>query len=264
MSFSTIFGLLAAIGLFGSAIYMNTDNYIMFLSVTAAMMVFGGTIAGTLIAYEPQLVWLSLKLITRIVFSPAVGRNVLKGEVGRIIRWAYAVQKGGIRALEKDAESAIQGDVFLKFGVQIVTSGYQGQEVREIMNNVIESTYGRNMVQVDILKSMGAAAPSFGMIGTLVGLIIMLDNLGGDPSELGKGLAVALMTTLYGVLAARIIFIPAATKMNQRERLVRFRNYLIVEGLVLLTEKKSPRQIQDRMNSYLDPSIHFDIDQMRQ
>ena len=110
---------------------------------------------------------------------------------------------------------------------------------------------------------MGAAAPAFGMIGTLVGLIIMLDNMGGDPSSLGKGLAVALLTTLYGVLFSRIIFLPAATKILQREEIIRFRNYLIAEGLSLLADKKSPRYIQDRMNSYLDPAIHFNIDKMK-
>ena len=101
------------------------------------------------------------------------------------------------------------------------------------------------------------------MIGTLVGLIIMLDNMGGDPSSLGKGLAVALLTTLYGVLFARIFFLPTATKVLQREQIVKFRNYLVAEGLALLADKKSPRYIQDKMNSYLDPSIHFNIDKMK-
>jgi chemotaxis protein MotA len=110
---------------------------------------------------------------------------------------------------------------------------------------------------------MGAAAPAFGMIGTLVGLIIMLGSMGGDPSTLGSGLAVALCTTLYGVIFSQIIFLPSANKIMQREQIIRFRNYLVAEGLVLLADKKSPRFIQDRMNSYLDPAIHFDIDKMK-
>jgi chemotaxis protein MotA len=110
---------------------------------------------------------------------------------------------------------------------------------------------------------MAEAAPAFGMIGTLVGLVIMLDNMGGDPGGLGKGLAVALLTTLYGVLFARIILLPAATKILQREQIIRFRNYLVAEGLALLADKKSPRYIQDKMNSFLDPSLHFNIDAMK-
>jgi len=263
MSLATIFGVVGALGLFFGAIIFSTDNYIIFLSGSSLVMVVGGTLTSTFISYEPRYVWLSLKLIWRIVFSPKVGRNLLKSEVGRIIRWAHTVQKNGVPALEAEALKATKGDKFLRFGVEMVISGYTGNEVREIMTNTIETTYGRNTVQVEILKGMASAAPAFGMIGTLVGLIIMLDNMGGDPSSLGQGLAVALLTTLYGVLFSRIIFLPTATKVQQREQIVRFRNYLLAEGLSLLADKKSPRYSQDKMNSYLDPSIHFNIDKMK-
>jgi chemotaxis protein MotA len=263
MSLATIVGFIGAMGLFLGAIMIATDNFWIFLSLESFIMVAGGTLAATFISYEPRYVLLSLKLILRIMMSPRIGRNVLKNEVGRVIRWAYTVQKNGIPALEQEAKKSTAGDRFLKFGVDMVISGYTGPEVREIMNTTIETTFGRNTVQVDILKNMGAAAPAFGMIGTLVGLIIMLDNMGGDPSSLGKGLAVALLTTLYGVLFARIVFLPAATKILQREQIIRFRNYLVAEGLALLADKKSPRYIQDKMNSFLDPSLHFNIDKMK-
>ena len=250
-------------GLFLGAIVTATDNYWIFLSGASLVMVAGGTLASTFISYEPRYVMLSLKLILRIVVSPNIGRNVLKNEVGRVIRWAYTVQKNGVPALEQEAKKATRGDKFLKFGVDMVISGYSGEEVRDIMTTTVETTFGRNTVQVNILKNMAGAAPAFGMIGTLVGLIIMLDNMGGDPSALGGGLAVALLTTLYGVMFARILFLPAATKIMQREQIIRFRNHLVAEGLALLADKKSPRYIQDKMNSYLDPSIHFNIDKMR-
>ena len=197
------------------------------------------------------------------MFSAKVGRNILKAEVGRVIRWAYTVQKSGVPALESEAKKAVKGDKFLQFGIEMVISGYTGDEVREILANTIETTYGRNTVQVNILNAMAAAAPAFGMIGTLVGLIIMLDGMGGDPSQLGAGLAVALLTTLYGVIFSRMVFMPAATKIMQREQIVRFRNFLVAEGVALLADRKSPRYIQDKMNSYLDPAIHFDIDKMK-
>lgn len=263
MAITTVLALVSTFGLFLGSIFWNTDNPWIFVSLSSFIMVAGGTLASTFISYEPRYVMLSLKLIYRMVISPKVGRNVLKSEVGRVIRWAYTVQKRGVPALEQEANRAVRGDKFLKFGIDMVVSGYSGDEVREIMNNTIETTFARNTVQVQILKNMGTAAPAFGMIGTLVGLIIMLDNMGGDPSSLGKGLAVALLTTLYGVLFARIIFIPAATKILQREEIVRFRNYLIAEGLALLADKKGPRYIQDRMNSFLDPAIHFNIDKMK-
>ena len=117
------------------------------------------------------------------------------------------------------------------------------------------------MVQADILKNMAAAAPAFGMIGTLVGLIVMLQSLTSNPDGIGDGLAVAMLTTLYGVLIARLVFLPAASKIAQKEGIMRFRNFLITEGFGMLADTKSPRYIQDKMNSYLDPTIHYNIDQ---
>ncbi len=227
-------------------------------------MVFGGTLAGSFISYEPRYIIIALKLIWRMLFAATVGRNVLKAEVGRVIRWAYTVQKSGIPALEAESKRAVRGDKFMKFGVEMVVSGYTGDEVREILNTTIETTFGRNTVPVHILKGMGSSAPAFGMIGTLVGLVIMLDGMGDDPSKLGAGLAVALLTTLYGILFARLVFMPASAKIMQREQILRFRNFLVAEGLALLADRKSPRFIQDKMNSFLDPAIHFNIDKMKQ
>ncbi len=263
MSITTIIAIFLAFGLFVGAILLQTDNPMIFVSLSSAVIVFGGTMAATFISYEPRYVFLSLKLIYRIALSPKIGRNVLKTEVGRVIKWAYTVQKKGLPALETETQKATRGDRFLKFGLDCVVSGYSGDEVRVILANTVATTYGRNTIQVKILRNMGTASPAFGMIGTLVGLIIMLDNMGGDPSSLGKGLAIALITTLYGVLFARLILLPVADKVQQREQIVRFRNQLLAEGLALLAERRNPRFIQDKMNSYLDPVIHFNIDKMK-
>lgn len=262
MSFATILGILGGIGLFIGAIVMSTDNYFMFLDLPSFIMVIGGTFAATFVSYEPRYVLMSVKLIGRLVFAPKVGRNILTAEIGRIIKWGYSVQRNGIPALEADSKKAARGDRFLKFGLDMVISGYTGDEVREILTTTIETTFVRNTIQANILKAIAATCPAFGMIGTLIGLVIMLDGMGADPAQLGAGLAVALLTTLYGVVFARMIFLPAANKIQQREEIVRFRNYLVAEGLSLLADRKSPRYIQDRMNSFLDPAIHYNLDKM--
>ncbi|WP_142850311.1 motility protein A [Telmatospirillum sp. J64-1] len=260
MSFSTILGFLAGVGLFLGSIMLSSDNWWIFLNAPSFVMVIGGTFAATFIAFEPRYVMQALRILQSILFAHKIGRAILTNEVGRVIRWGYLTQKGGLPALEADAGKLKGQDKFLSFGVNLVITGYTGEEVRQILANTIESTFQRNTVPADILRHMAATAPAFGMIGTLVGLIIMLDNMGSDPSKLGPGMAVALITTLYGVLFARLILIPASAKVQQREEIVRFRNYLVAEGLALLAERKSPRYIQDKMNSYLDPSLHFDID----
>ena len=260
MSFTTFIGVIVGFGLFIFSIILSTDNYWIFVSGPSLLRVIGGTFAATLIGQEVRHVILALRGIIGIFTVQRGERNVLNREVGRVIRWGYLVQSGGVLALEDEA-AKVHGDEFLHFGVELILSGNDGDEVREILLNVAATTYERNTVQANILKSMGATAPAFGMIGTLVGLIIMLDSMGDDPSKLGSGLAVALNTTLYGVLVARMVFIPAAAKQEQREQIGRFRNELMAEGLALLADQTSPRTIQDRMNSFLDPAIRFDIDQ---
>lgn len=260
MSLATIIGFLSGLILFVGSIFLATDNFLVFLNLASIVMVVGGVFASTFISYEPRYVLQAFKLMSSIFFAPKVQRGVLQGEVGRCIRWGYMIQKSGITSLESDTAKLKRQDRFLGFGVDLVVSGYTGAEVRQILTNTIETTFQRNCIPSEILRNMAGAAPAFGMIGTLVGLIIMLGKMGADPSQLGPGMAVALLTTLYGVLLPRLILLPAASKLQQREEIVRFRNYLVAEGLSLLAERRNPRFIQDAMNSFLDPAIHFDID----
>ncbi len=261
MSLNTLVAALMGFGLFIAAIALSTDNFLVFLSGAGFILVVGGTLAATFISYEFRYVLSALGAIAGTFAIDRMGRTRLNAEVGRVIRWAYLVQREGIVSLDAEVKKTPGWDGgFLRFGVELITTEYSGDEVKEILANVIESTFDRNMVSASILRSMAAAAPAFGMVGTLIGLIIMLDKMGGDPSALGVGLAVALVTTLYGVMLARLVFAPAASKVQQREEIFRFRNYMIAEGLAMLADEASPRRIQDHMNGYLDPTIRYDID----
>ena len=260
MSISTILGFLAGLLMIVVSVTMATDRYAAFFHVHSLMIVVGGTLASAFISYEPRYVFLAIKLLQSIFFAPKISRDVLMGEVGRIIRWGYVVQKGGLQGLESDSKKIKGQDPFLGFGVDLVISGYTGQEVRETMQNMFDSAFHRSLVPAEILRNMAGTAPAFGLIGTLIGMVIMLDNMSGDPSQLGSGLAVALTATLYAVVAARLILLPCASKIQQREEMVHFRNEIVGEGLALLAERKNPRYIQDRLNSFLDPKIHFNIE----
>lgn len=171
------------------------------------------------------------------------------------------MQKAGTLAVDAESKKTPGWDSgFLRFGIELILTGYGGEEVRRILANTIETTFERNMGRAAILRSMAATAPAFGMIGTLVGLVIMLDKMGGDPSAISPGLAVALITMLYSILLARLVSAPAASKPQQREEISRHRGYLIADGLSMLADKARPRHIQGRMNSCLDPTIRYDID----
>ena len=122
------------------------------------------------------------------------------------------------------------------------------------------SSYQRDGKPSEILTNIGAYAPAFGMAGTLIGLVVMLGNMGADPAAIGSGMAVALITTFYGVMSARLIYLPIGVKLGAKNDETLFRNLLVTESLVLLAERKSPRYIQDKLNAFLDPSQHFLID----
>ena len=115
MSIGTIIGFLGGVGLFIGAILWETNNFLIFVSISSFVMVLGGTLAASFISYEARYVLLSLRMIGKIIFSPRIGRNLLKSEVGRVIRWGYTVQKSGLPALEAEASKLKRTDRFMAF-----------------------------------------------------------------------------------------------------------------------------------------------------
>lgn len=261
MSRGTLFGFIGGWLLIIISIRLATDNFGLFVDAVSAVLVIGGSYMAMFISFESKDVLSSTKAASKIFKQYKDSTISYKDEVGRFVQWAYVTQKNGLQGLENEALTSVgNDDPFLKYGVELVISGYTGNEVREILKEACFSTYQRAGKDPEIMKQLGANTPAFGMAGTLIGLIVMLGNMGGDPTSIGTGMAVALITTMYGVLAARLIFLPAFTKMSQRTDDTLFRNLLITESLVLLAERKSPRYIQDRLNAFLDPNQHFLID----
>jgi chemotaxis protein MotA len=173
-----------------------------------------------------------------------------------IIAWARIMKDKGLRGLENQVDDEGINDPFVRYGLDMVVSNYTGEEVRGMMETAAEAFYERDTIPANILLAMASHAPAFGMVGTLIGMVIMLGNFSGDMSGIGHGLAVALLATLYGVVTARMLYLPAATKIMQKQDNLRFRNHLITEGMAMLVANKSPRYIQDKLNSFLKPGLH--------
>lgn len=260
LSWETIIGFGAGVGLFAYAIFSSTNNAIMFWSISSLAMVLGGTLAAAMISYQARYVMRTLKAMFGILVPTQVSPHSLFSDVGKLLEWSKEVKQHGPAILDDKLENGGKGmDVFTKYGLTLLTTGYKGEELRELLMEFCETLYDRSQVQVGVLKTMASYAPAFGMIGTLVGLVIMLDNIGSDVSALGKGLALALITTLYGVVLANLFFKPAALKTDQKNNVQRFRNTLLLEGFVMLSTKTDPLKMQDKLNSFLDPAIHFDL-----
>ena len=258
ISVSTLFGMFIGVGLFVFAVVSNTTQYFIFWSLSSLMLVLGGTLAATMISYEGRYVWRALGTLARVVVPTQYRPEVLYTEVEQIINWGKIGATEGITGLERVfVKTERNADSFLRHCMHLFLSGYTEEDLRWKLTTMMNTTYERNMVQARILNTMASIAPAFGMIGTLVGLIIMLSELDGGNSNLGMGLALALITTLYGVILAQLLFKPAARRAEQKEQILKFRNSLVIDAFMLLVSQASSRQIQDHMNSFLAPEIHF-------
>lgn len=259
VSLATLAGTIFGFSLILGAIAHGTNNYLSFLSLEGFLIVIGGTIANAYMSYQATYVVLAFRAMWHMVKKPVATREGLNAEIMRLIKWAYLVHSKGLVGLEGEIGTQIK-EPLLRYGVELVVTGYQAEVIRAMMNTAVEADFERSIAPVTVLRNMASTAPAFGMVGTLVGMVIMLQNIQADMSMIGMGLAVALLATLYGIIVARLICLPAADKLMQKEEIMRFRNYMMTEGLVLLAEKQSPRYMQDKLNSFLDPAIHFDLD----
>jgi chemotaxis protein MotA len=145
---------------------------------------------------------------------------------------------------------------FLKDGVQMVVDGYSLEEVTDILETRIEYREKREKVQTDMLKAMGDLAPAWGMVGTLIGLVLMLAGFGGEggADNLGGGMAAALITTLYGAVFANLFFLPMAQKMGNKTTQTSMSANLLVEAARLIHQKKHPIIVREKLNSFIPPS----------
>ncbi len=261
MSMGSLLAFIAGFMVVIGSIVSATDRPLMFIDIPSMIVVVGGTLVASFISYESKTAVGGLKLALSTFKKHKDSENSLKDEVGRIVRWAYIIQKNGLQGLENEVTDELrQENPFLAYGADLVVTGYTGAEIKQILEHMLDSQAERCKRTSDVLMKLGGDAPAFGMLGTLIGLVIMLGNMGGDPSAIGPSMAVALITTFYGIILARIMFIPMATKASARSDVTLFKNNLQMEGLVLLAERKSPRYIQDKINSFVDAKEQFLID----
>jgi chemotaxis protein MotA len=260
ISFSTLAGIFIGFGLFAFAIMEGTENYIIFWSFSSLLLVLGGTLAASMISYEGRYVWKALGTLTQVIVPTQVSPQVLYEDVQKIIDWGKIGARDGLPGLESEFSKLTSDkntDSFLQHCIQLMLAGYTEDNLRGKLETAMNTTYERNMVRATILNTMANIAPGFGMIGTLVGLIVMLSELDGGTGNLGQGLAIALITTLYGVILAQLVFKPASRKAEQKEQMMRFKNQLTIDAFLLLVGRANSFEIQDHLNSYLDPAVQF-------
>jgi chemotaxis protein MotA len=239
-----------------SPLVMGGHIFLLLFSLGGLIIVVGGVITVAFMSFEAAEVHKAIESIRQLFKEKQAAPDNLKSDVTAIIYCARLLMEKGMRNLESIIDKVGIRDPFVRYGLTMVVSEYKPEEVRGMMETAADACFERDNVPVEILQAMTSHAPAFGMVGTLVGMVAMLCSLSDDVTGIGPSLAVAFLSTLYGVLSARMVYIPAASRLRQIVAQRRFRNYLITEGMVMLVSKKTPMYVQDRLNSFLRPEAY--------
>ena len=247
-----LFGFDCMVGSIAYALFVegSAGGFGNFLSAPSFGIVFGGMIASIFVAF-PMYHVTALGKAIGAVLKPADDK--MGPLVEMAVETADVARKG-----PADLEKGVDGirNYFFKDGVQMVVDGYSLEETTEIMETRIEYREKREKIQTDMLKSMGDLAPAWGMVGTLIGLVLMLAGFGGEggADNLGGGMAAALITTLYGAVFANLFFLPMAQKMGNKTTQTSMSAALLVEAARLIHQKKHPIIVREKLNSFIPPA----------
>jgi len=241
---ATIIGIVVA---FGLVIFAIGGGISSFIDPPSMMIVLGGTIGVLLVGY-PLGKCLSVIGVVMKTFMYKVdsGPDV----ISKLVELAQTVRKDGILALESEIGSI--ENKFMAKGLQMAIDGQEPAAIEDILYMEIDKVSERHASGADMFTSLGTYAPSMGMIGTLVGLVLMLQNM-SDPSSIGPSMSIALLTTFYGALLANILFLPMAGKLKTRSKEELLIHEIILVGIQSLVAGENPRIMEQKLLGYLPP-----------
>lgn len=246
MDIATIVGFIAAVTCLMVGIGSNLPSMI---DPPSMIIVVGGTLAATLIANPLQEV---IGLIGVIKCAVLTNVPMPTEIIERIVGFAETARREGILSLEAAIEEG--DDPFLSTGVRLAVDGTEPDLIMDILETELQFVEERHKEGQEIIANMGNAAPAFGMIGTLIGLVIMLKNM-DDPAAIGPGMAIALLTTMYGAILANIIFGPISAKLKRYSSKEVLAKRMIIEGIMSIQSGDNPRIVEHKLSVFLSPKV---------
>lgn len=245
MDLLSILGVIIGFAALLGGNFLEGGSWQSLLNGPAALIVFGGTFGAAMLQTPKSSLGRSMSMF-RWVFVPPV--NVFQDGVARIVSWAMAARKEGLLGLESLSET--EADPFSRKGLALLVDGSEPEAIRRVLETELIIQEQRDSDAVKFYESMGGYAPTIGIIGAVMGLIHVMRNL-ADPNELGPGIAIAFVATIYGVAFANLFLLPVANKLkmciNEQSQ---FRE-LIIEGIIAIAEGENPRAIELKLNGYL-------------
>lgn len=251
MDLATVIGLVCA--LFLIVFGIKPQNLPAFIDLPSVYITLGGAVSATIMAFP------AAKLVT--AFGVVKNAFFVKIEtpveiIKQLVEFAEQARREGILTLE--ARAAEIKDEFLKKGIQLAVDGTESELIKDILSTEIAFTESRHEEGAKIFDFLGSMGPSFGMIGTLVGLVLMLGNM-SNVESIGPNMAVALITTLYGSILANVFCLPIVEKLRGYSRKEILIKELMLEGIMSLQSGDNPRIVEQKLTAFLEPGIRVSV-----
>lgn len=247
MNPSTLIGMVASVLLMAVIVFFASDDPLRFIDGPSIAIVFGGTLAATFLSYPLKEVLRVLPLVGQVLREDHVDT---RGPIEELVALSRLWMQGDLVAVEKYLAQV--KNPFLRTGVQLVIDRTPEDEIVDLLQWRIAHLRSREAAEAQLFRVMASYAPAFGMLGTLLGLINLMDLVGaGDMQAIGQQLAVALVTTFYGVLLANLVFKPIAVKLERRteQRLVLMN--MVLEGVSLMCAGRSPALMRETLKAFV-------------
>jgi len=250
MDIASIVGLLLGISLLVISIMISPGaSFGAFVDYPSLMVVIGGSVAAVLVCF-PLKSFLNMgRVLKNVFFNKPEDISEL---IEQIVSLAETARRDGLLALEGRVEEI--SNPFIVLGIQMAVDGTRPEVIEDIMRTEMDAVATRHSNGKKVLEQMGRFAPAFGMIGTLLGLIIMLGQL-DNPDNLGPGMAVALITTLYGAIVANVFFLPCAEKLALISKYELLAMEVVVRGIMAIQSGENPRVIEQKLTTFIPPKL---------
>ncbi len=248
MDIATILGIVIALGAIIGGQALEGGHIGSILQLTAFIIVMGGTIGACCVQNPLPVVIRAIGALSMAISGPHIDN---KGMIKQILDLANVSRKQGLLALEGKLKEL--KDPFMKKGVQLIVDGTDPKAVHEILEIELEHQEEEGLVAAKVWEAAGGYAPTVGILGAVLGLIHVMENL-ADPSKLGGGIAVAFVATVYGVGAANLFFLPLANKIKFKLKEEAASRTMVIMGLVGLAQGENPRLLQEKLESFLPHS----------
>jgi len=245
MDLVSIFGILLAFTAIIGGQILEGGHVGSLMQLTAFIIVLGGTTGAIMLQSSPKIFFEGMRLAKWIIWPPKANQQLL---IEQVLIWSNLARKGGLLALESQLDQL--EDAFTKKGLQMLVDGAEPEKIRVALEVEI-STYEKHHLDASkVWQAAGGYAPTIGILGAVLGLIHVMENL-SDPSKLGSGIAVAFVATVYGVGSANLFFLPMSGKLKyliEQEVVMR---EMLIEGLVSIANGENPRVIESKLQGYI-------------